>query len=127
MRLFENKRFYRWARDEGLTEKALCQAAKEVIDGGVEADLGGYLFKKRIAGKGGGKSGGYRTIVGYRRGNTSRVVFLYGFAKNERPNITGREHEALSIAATALIDATDKQVADLILRGRLFELRCEQI
>jgi len=115
------------AHDEGITEAALCQAARDVVNGRVEADLGGYLFKKRIAGKGGGKSGGYRTIVGYRRGNSSRVLFLYGFAKNERPNITDREHEALSIAATNLINATDAQVAELIAKARLFELRCESI
>jgi hypothetical protein len=125
MRVFENKRFERWARDEGLTEEILCRVAAGVIKGQVEADLGGYLFKKRIAGKGGGKSGGYRTIVGYRRGNSARVVFLHGFAKNERPSLTDREHEALSIAAASLIAATDGQVAELIAKGRLFELRCE--
>jgi hypothetical protein len=125
MRVFENKRFNRWARDEGIAEATLCGAAKDVVDGRVEADLGGYLFKKRVAGKGGGKSGGYRTIVGYRRGNSQRVLFLYGFAKNERPNISDREHEALSIAATDLINATEAQVAKLVTGGRLFELRCE--
>jgi hypothetical protein len=127
MRVFENKRFYRWARDEGIAEATLCGAAKDVVEERVEADLGGYLFKKRIAGKGGGKSGGYRTIVGYRRGHSNRVLFLYGFAKNERPNITDREHEALSIAATDLINATDAQISELIARCHLFELRCESI
>ena len=127
MRVFENKRFNRWARDQRITEAALCQAAKDVVEERMEADLGGYLFKKRIAGKGGGKSGGYRTIVGFRRGNSNRVLFLYGFAKNERPNITEREHEALSIAATNLINATDVQVAELIAENRLFELRCEAL
>ena len=124
MRVFENKRFNRWARDERIPETALCRAARDVVEERVEADLGGYLFKKRIAGKGGGKSGGYRTIVGYRRGDSDRVLFLYGFAKNERANITDREHEALSIAATDLINAADTQIAELIAKGRLFELRC---
>jgi hypothetical protein len=109
MRVFENKRFNRWARDEGIAEATLCGAAKDVVDGRVEADLGGYLFKKRVAGK----------------GNSQRVLFLYGFAKNERPNISDREHEALSIAATDLINATEAQVAKLVTGGRLFELRCE--
>ena len=127
MRVFENKLFNRWARGEDLTEVALCDAAKDIINGRVEADLGGYLFKKRIAGKGGGKSGGYRTIVGYRRRSSERVVFLYGFAKNERPNITDREREALGIAASDLINATDAQIAALIAKSRLFELRCESI
>jgi hypothetical protein len=125
MRAFVNKPFRRWMRAEDITEDILCHAANEIVAGKVEADLGGYLFKKRIAGKSGGKSGGYRTIVGYRKGNSDRVIFLYRFAKKERPNITDRESEALSIAATNLINATDKQVADLIALGRLFELRYE--
>jgi hypothetical protein len=40
----------------------------------VDARLGGFLIKKRVAGFGRGKSGGYRTIVAYRQGD--RVVFL---------------------------------------------------
>jgi hypothetical protein len=126
MRVFAGNRFHRWAKDERIDEEILCRAANEVAEGRVEADLGGYLFKKRLAGKGAGKSGGYRTIVGYRKKDSDRLVFLYGFAKNERSNITDRETEALSVAATGLIHATDGQIADLIARGRIFELRCEQ-
>jgi hypothetical protein len=60
-----------------------------------EADLGGYLFKKRIARADGGKSGGYRTILGFRKSDSSRVFYLYGFPKNARANITPRERAAL--------------------------------
>jgi hypothetical protein len=122
MKVFESKRFARWARSEGIGDEALYRAAHDVVAGGVDADLGGYLFKKRIAGKGAGKSGGYRTIIGYRKGDSKRVIFLYGFAKNEKPNVTEREREALSLAATDLINATDAQIEDLIRLGRLFEL-----
>jgi hypothetical protein len=41
-------------------------AATEAFAGQYDADLGGYLFKKRIARQDGGKSGGYRTILGFR-------------------------------------------------------------
>ena len=37
----------------------------------------GLLYKKRIARPGGGKSGGYRTVLSARIGN--RYVFLHGF------------------------------------------------
>jgi hypothetical protein len=37
------------------------------------------LVKQRLARAGQGKSGGYRTVIAFRRGD--RAVFLYGFAK----------------------------------------------
>ncbi|MBF0394727.1 MAG: type II toxin-antitoxin system RelE/ParE family toxin [Alphaproteobacteria bacterium] len=59
MRVFKNQWFNRWARrGEGISDAGLCAAAADVVDGNVEADLGGYLFKKRVARARGGKSGG---------------------------------------------------------------------
>ncbi len=66
MRVFKNKWFNRWARGEVVSDSVLLKAAMEILSGKVEADLGGYLFKKRLAQAGRGKRGGYRTIVGYR-------------------------------------------------------------
>jgi len=101
---------------------ALWTAAAEIVAGQVEADLGGCLYKKRLARAGRGKSGGYRTLVGYRKGNSDRVVFLYGFPKSKRSNITDKEIAALSLAEESFIDATDERVARLIKDGSMFEL-----
>lgn len=124
MRVFKNKWFHKWARDEGIGDAGFCAAAAEVAVGKVEADLGGYLFKKRLARAGGGKSGGYRTIIGYRKGDSNRIIFLYAFPKNQRPNITGKEHEALSTAAESFISATDHQIDTLKASGNIYELEC---
>jgi len=91
MRVFKNKWFNRWARREEISDSILLNAAAEIIADKVDADLGGCLFKKRIARAGAGKSGGYRTIVGYKKPNTNRLIFLYAFAKSERANISLRE------------------------------------
>jgi hypothetical protein len=93
-RLFKDIEFARWARKERLTDQMLQHAADEIERGLVDARLGGFLLKKRIARPGGGKRGGYRTIVAYRQG--VRLVFLFGFAKNESENITRAEQLALS-------------------------------
>ena len=111
MRVFKGKRFSRWAADEAISDTDLWKAAEEAFAGQVEADLGGYLFKKRIARSGGGKSGGYRTILGFRKSNSERIFFLYGFPKNARANITARERDALSINAAALVLSSDKTIA----------------
>ena len=51
------------------------QAAAEIVAGQVDADLGGGLFKKRLARQGGGKRSGYRVLIGYKKPKTERIVF----------------------------------------------------
>ncbi|WP_268966474.1 type II toxin-antitoxin system RelE/ParE family toxin [Oceanidesulfovibrio marinus] len=106
--------FARWARKEKMIDEILTQAAKEVVAGQVEADLGGGLFKKRIARAGQGKRGGYRTLIGYCGKNTNRIIFLHRFAKNEKANISSKEAVALQIAAQSFFTTTDKQVIQLL-------------
>jgi hypothetical protein len=89
VRLYKLKAFARFQRRERIADKALGKAVRSAEDGLVDADLGGGLIKQRVARHGQGKSGGYRTIVAYRR--SSRPVFLFGFAKNERENLDDDE------------------------------------
>lgn len=122
MRVFKNKWFNRWAHGEDISDVVLLNAAAEIAAGKVEADLGGCLFKKRIARTGGGKRGGYRTIVGYKRPNSERIIFLYAFAKSQRANISGKEEAALSLVAEAFVSATDSQVKQLLAKGSIWEV-----
>lgn len=122
MRIFKNKWFNRWARRENISDLVLFNAAADIITGKVEADLGGCLFKKRIARAGSGKRGGYRTIVGYKKPNADRIIFLYAFAKSEKSDISIREESALSLVAEAFVSATDKQVNELIAKGSIWEV-----
>lgn len=86
MRVLKTKSFARFARKEGLKDRALSDAIADIEQGLVHADLGGGLIKQRVSRDGGGKSGGYRTLIVYRFGK--RAVFLFGFAKNDRANIS---------------------------------------
>ncbi len=123
MRVFKNRWLDRWARSEDVSDAILFKAAEEILMGRVEANLGGCLFKKRISRAGAGKSGAYRTIVGYRRPNSERIIFLYAFAKNQRANITGKEEAALSFIAETFIEATDEQLDNLLAQGSIWEVR----
>jgi hypothetical protein len=125
VRIFVGKKFRNWANSESISDKALCDAAKEAFGGHIDGDLGGFLFKKRVARKGQGKSSGFRTILGFRKNNSDRIFFLYGFAKKTRSNITSREKYALSIAAKSFILANDQQLDDLKNKGSIVELECE--
>jgi hypothetical protein len=64
--------------------------------------LGGGLRKVRIAGEGGGKSGGYRII--YVLGGTHMPIFLVTvFAKNEKDNMSKTEQAAAIALSKALL------------------------
>jgi hypothetical protein len=123
MRFFKNKWVARWAHAEDIADSILLQAAVEVVAGHVEADLGGYLFKKRLAREGSGKRGSYRVLIGYQRQNAERIIFLYAFAKNAKANISDKEKEALSLVAEAFISATDVQIALLLKEGSIVEVQ----
>ena len=85
MRIFKNRPFARFARKAGLSDAALRAAVRDAERGLVDADLGGGVIKQRIARPGGGKSGGFRTIVLFRAG--ARAFFVHGFAKNDQASI----------------------------------------
>jgi len=57
----------------------ICKAAQEMHRGLHDGDLGGRVFKKRIALAGGGKSGGARAIIVYQIGEI--MFFIDGWAK----------------------------------------------
>lgn len=123
MRVFKNKWFNRWAHKECISDADLFDAAEDVATGKVEADLGGCLFKKRLAKAGKGKSGGYRVVVGYKKANSERVVFLYAFGKNDRSNISTEEEAALSLTAKSLLSATDQQIEALLKLKSIWEVK----
>ena len=85
MEVWKTREFARFAHREGIQDAQLCKAVERAQSGLVDADLGGGLIKQRIARRGQGHRGGYRTLMVFRAGQ--RTVFLYGFAKNERDNI----------------------------------------
>ena len=122
VRIFKNKSFARFARKALMTETDLCDAIADATRGLVDADLGGGVLKQRIARKGGGKSGGYRTIILFRVG--ARAFFVHGFAKNERGNIRDDELAAFKLLATALMAYDDTALAKAIDNGTLMEVIC---
>jgi hypothetical protein len=121
MSVYKTKEFSRFARKAELGNAEMIEAAKAVASGQWDADLGGGVFKQRIAREGGGKSGGFRTIILFKVGGHS--FFVYGFAKNERANITAKELKALKkLAATYLaLDAEGLKKASAA--GAIAEVR----
>lgn len=124
MRVLKDLEFEDWAAEYNVTDAMLCDAAKEIEAGLVDARLGGFLLKKRVAAPGRGKRGSYRTIVGHRQGD--RLIFVHGFAKNETDNITKKEKEALRKLCDVYMLADDKKLAEMIEMKQILEIQCHE-
>mgnify|MGYP003693231549 FL=1 len=123
-RIFKRRDFARWQTGERLPDTVLCKAVREMESGLVDADLGGLLYKKRVARPGSGKSGGYRTLLAARIG--SRYVFLHGFPKSATANITREEKRALQFAGKVFLELRVGNLSKALQSGVLLEVRCEQ-
>lgn len=118
---FKTKLFARWSKKEAITNNALSNAISEIEKGIVDADLGSQLFKKWIARQGQGKSGGFRTLIAFRK--KDKAFFLYGFDKGERSNIDQKEKkEALKKLSQKLMIYSEKELNTAIKQGILIEV-----
>ncbi|TVP11812.1 type II toxin-antitoxin system RelE/ParE family toxin [Shewanella sp. KCT] len=119
-RIFKTPDFANWAENEGVADEALISAVKEMEDGLMDANLGGSVYKKRVARNGQGKSGGFRTLIAFKGLNNS--FFLYGFAKNERDNISKKEKTALKALAKEMFSYSDEELKKALNNSSLIEV-----
>jgi hypothetical protein len=123
LRVLRSKEFTRFARKNRIADSELCRAIAELHTGTIDADLGGGVFKQRLRRPGEGKSGGFRTILLLRW--KSLGIFVFGFAKSERANITSSELKAWrKIAKDLLTGSAVVQAA--IDEGKLIEVSCDE-
>jgi hypothetical protein len=121
MRVYKVKGFARFQRRERIADRALVEALLAAERGLVDADLGGGLIKQRVARPGQGKSGGFRTLIAYRRGE--RTVFLFGFAKNEWANIDDDELEEWRHVGRLYLALDERKIEAAITAQELTEVR----
>ena len=77
-------------------------------------------MKKRVGLHGRGKRGGVRTLVAFRR--EDKAFFIYGFAKNERANISAKELKALRMLAAELLGYGENDLTQAERAAELVEL-----
>ena len=123
MQTFKTKAFARFAAREGLEDAALCEAMRRAREGLIDADLGGGVIKQRIAREGGGRSGGFRTIVLFRRG--ALAFFVYGFAKSDRENLRRSELETFRLLADEYLALDRTGLAAAQAAGAIVEVKCD--
>ena len=96
------------ADDAGMTaaerDRAVLTVSADPVAGEVMVGTGGCR-KLRLAGRGKGKSGGYRLIT-YFGGGDQPVFLLTVFSKGERANLSKAERNALATIAKVLLPET---------------------
>jgi len=118
--IYKTRHFNRWATKTSLSDDLLRRAVEEMTNGLIDADLGGGVFKKRVALPGRGKSGSARTLLTTNRDD--RWIFILGFEKNERANISDKERDALRMLAKDLLGLSVEQLQKTVNEGALLEV-----
>ncbi len=117
-----SKWFSKWVRKSIIDNESLLSAIKN-IDSGNNVDLGSGLYKVRVVRLNQGKSGGYRTLLVYKRERIA--LFVYGFAKNERDNLSAKEMSILKKQAKQILEFEVKQIKHAITCGDFIKLESE--
>jgi hypothetical protein len=121
MRVYKTKPFARFANQEAIADEALIDAVRRDEDGLIDADLGGGVIKQRIARRGQGKSGGFRSILLFRR--CERAFFVYGFAKSGQASIRRDELKAFRLLAEEMLSLDDRALSAAMKNGTIMEIK----
>lgn len=117
LRVFSLKGFARFSRRMGVSEETLWEAVLSPPD----ADLGGGLYKFRIARPGEGARGGGRALVALKIGH--RAFLLFGWEKKDMENISPKELKVYRLLAKRYLEFTEDEIRIAINDGTLQELR----
>ena len=120
MKVYKHYLFAKWMSKIRLTDGELMQAIDEIDRGLVDASLGNGIIKKRVAVNGKGKRGAVRTIIAFQVAH--RAIFIYGFAKNKRANISKNETMYLKQLAKVYLGFNEQQLKKAIQIGELIEV-----
>ena len=104
-RVFKTAWFTKASRKAGISDKQLCLAIAQVMQGRAD-DLGGGVFKKRL------NDNRHRSIILAKAGRY--WVYEYLFAKQDRDNIDADELVAFRTLAKSYAELSDVQVTELV-------------
>jgi hypothetical protein len=91
----------------------------------IDADLGGLLYKKRVARPDSGKRGGYRTQLSAPW--VAATCSCMGSRRtNDKANITRDEKKVLQYAGKVSLELSGEASSKALQSGVLVEVHCEQ-
>ena len=123
-RILKTKTFSRWLIKNNLNSRHLIEAVEEMERGLIDADLGCNVYKKRVKLIGMGKRGGARIIVATKL--LKRWFLIFGFAKNEKSNVSSDELLSLQQTAKILLHLSDSEIESAIRANQLEEIKIDE-
>lgn len=114
------KSFSKWVLKHHIPKGEVIKALSELKAGKFEADLGSFLYKKRIRFEGQGKSGSGRMMVCYKK--KDRTIIIGGFAKNE-DGLTKKVEIELKRISKIFIEYSLEKINNAIKNGEFLEVR----
>jgi len=112
--------FTRFAGKENIKDSELKEIVNQLEMGYANADLGGGVYKMRMARSGKGKSGGYRVIMFFR--SKEKTFYHYAYPKAARENISEKELQFFKKLSKKYLALTDDQLATALDAGELIEI-----
>lgn len=120
MLIYKTKEFARLARKAKLTDDVLCATIRRVEEGQIDAQIGKFLIKQRIASEGRGKAKAFRAVICHMVG--TRAVFLHLFSKSDAASLTPHETETWRDLAKVIAQLDGQLVKQLVERGEWIEI-----
>ncbi len=115
-RVLAFKEFVRFARKFHISDEGIWDILRSQPD----ADLGGGLYKYRIARPGEGSRGGGRVLIALKTG--SRAILMFAWEKKDMENIKSNELKAYRDLAKIYLGFTDLQMTKLVKDRVLVEI-----
>ena len=120
MIIYKGAAFSDWSVKYCISDEMLISAVNEMNGGVYEANLGGSVYKKRIAIGNKGKSAGARTILAFLI--NKKAFFIYGFAKSKLDNIDDKELKALKKLAKIYLHLTETELNKAVQESKLIKV-----
>ena len=115
-RVFAFKDVVRFTRKFDIPDKGIWDVVRSQPD----ADLGGGLYKYRIARHGEGSRGGGRVLIALKIG--SRAILMFAWEKKDMENIKPNELKAYRNVAKLYLGYSDLQMTELVKDRVLVEI-----
>jgi len=118
--MYKTRVFARIAKKAGIADASLKAAAEEMLKGIIHADLGGNVYKQRVAVPGRGKRGGSRVIVAANL--QDRWIFVHCYLKKDQADITPDEEIAFKEFARVYLGLSENAIKTALECGILEEI-----
>ncbi len=121
MKILITNWFNKWLKKISIDKAELISSAKilnEIDETAV--NLGSGLYKVRIKRKYQGKSGGYRTLLIFKKDEL--ILYVYGFTKNEKDNLDKDELKLFKKLSKDIMRMSKEEILNQIKSGSFINL-----